>query len=586
MGETGKTMLPWERLRDKLYTLEGKPYAAYKALEGEYRFDRFVLFLDYVQADPGAPPSSMRVRVDMAEVRLDPTWWDTRIKRIALEDFLARRWQEAIRKVGRTARGGGRAAGFVIEAGSQQVLERTACHIAEDFVEVRGGVILPSEGRRALQKEAQTLLFEDLPQIVDQAVMAEHPSRSSDVLQRHLDVAEDAEALRAQLPARGLIAFIADGAILPREAASDRPRLARVATCQSPAELRVTLTAPHRGEISGLGIPRGVTLITGPAFSGKSTLLRAIATGVYPHLPGDGREYCVTFPDAVLPIQEAGRRIEAVPLTPFITALPGGEDVRRYRGDHTSALVSQVAGVMEALEAGSSVLLFDEDTTAPPLLTSDGFRASLLPQAVDPIVPLRDLVRALFAEHGISSVIAAGNVAGFAAVADTIIGLDGFRPINLTAAAKTLNHSLRSGAGPAASMPAGETGVAGFGGVTQRTPSPESVAPFKGRRIRSEPRGERAVAIGREVLDLEGVRQFVEPGQLRAIGDAIVFAAEHGYVDGSRSLREIVSLIDADIAEQGLAVLSPFAGHPGDYARPRRQEIAAAFNRLRTLRIR
>lgn len=575
-------MLPWERLRDKLYTLEGKPYAAYKALEGEYRFDRFVLFLDYVQADPGGPPSPMRVRVDQAEVRLAPEWWDTRIKRIALEDFLTRRWQEAIRKIGRSGRGGGRPAGFVIESGNQQVLERTACHIAEDFVEIRSAVFLPSEGRRAQQKDAQTLLFEDLPQIVDQALMAEHPSRSIDVLQRHLEVGEDADALRAQLSARGLVGFIADGALLPRDTASDRPRLARVVTFQAPAELRVTLTVPHRGEISGLGLPRGVTLITGPAFSGKSTLLRAIATGVYPHLPGDGREYCVTVPDAVLLVREAGRRIEAVPLTPFITGLPGGEDVRRFRGEHTSDLVSQVAGVMEALEVGSSLLLFDEDTTAPPLLASDGVRAALLPQVADPVVPLRDLVRALFAEHGISSIVASGSPEGLAAVADTIIGLDAFRPIDLTAAARaTLNHSLRSGSGLAADG----GGTPGFGGITQRIPSPESVAPFRGRRPRSEARGEHAVAIGREVIELDGAQQLVEPGQARAIGDALVFAAEHGYVDGARSLREIVALIDAEVTERGLAVLSPFAGHPGDYARPRRHELAAAFNRLRTLRI-
>lgn len=569
-------MLPWERLRDKLYTLEGKPYAAYKALEGEYRFDRFVLYLDYMQADPGGPPSPMRVRVDQAEVRLAPDLWATPVRRIALADFLARRWQDAVRKGGRSGRPGGRSAGYVIEAGNQQVLERTACHIAEDFVEIRGGVLLPSEGRRALPKDAQALLLDGLPQIVDMALMAEHPSRSVDVIQRYLDVIEDAEALRAQLPARGLVAFIADGAMLPREAASDRPRLAHVVTFHAPAELRVTLEAPHRGPVTGLGIPRGVTLITGPAFSGRSTLLRTIAAGVYAHLPGDGREYCVTAPDAVAVVREGGRRVEAVPLAPFIRGLPGGEDVRRYRAEHAPDLLSQVAGLMEALELGSTVLLFDEDTTAPALLAADPFRGALMPQTDDPVVPVRDLARALFAEHGVSSIIVGGAAAGFAGVADRIIGMDGFRPVDLTAAANAA----------AAARGAGGTGPQGFGGIAQRVPAGESVAPFKTRRVRSEPRGERAVGIGREVLDLAGAEQLVEPGQIRAVGDAIVFAAEKGYVDGTRSLREIVGLIDGDVSERGLAVLSQFQGHPGDYARPRRHEIAAAFNRLRTLRIR
>ncbi|MGH2348744.1 MAG: P-loop domain-containing protein [bacterium] len=570
-------MLPWERLRDKLYTLEGKPYAAYKALEGEYRFDRFVLFLDYMQADPSGPPSPMRVRVDQAEVRLAGDLWATRVKRIALEDYLARRWQEAIRKVSRGGRGGGRSAGFVIDAGNQHVLERTACRIEEDFVEIRAGIVLPSEGRRAVPKDAQVLLLEDLPQIAGLALMADHPGRSLDPLQRHLDVAEDAEALRAQLGARGLLAFIADGAILPREPGSDRPQLSRVVTFQSPPELRVTLEAPHRGSVSGLGIPRGVTLITGPAFSGKSSLLSALSACVYPHLPGDGREYCVTVPDAVYVTREGGRRVEAVSLTPFVTMLPGGEDVRRYRADHAPDLVSQVAAITEALELGSPLLLIDEDSTAPPLLQRDAFRATLMPGASEPVVPMRDLARRLFAEHGISTILVSGTASEFAAVADTIIGMDGFRPLDITQGAK----QAAAGTPVSTSVPEGP-----FGGIGQRVPAPESVSQFRGRRVRSEARGERAIAIGREQVDMHGVAQLVEAGQARAIGDAIVFAAERGYVDGSRSLREIVSLIDAELSERGLEALSPFSGHPGDYARPRRHEIAAAFNRLRTLRIR
>jgi predicted ABC-class ATPase len=569
-------MLPWERLRDKLYTLEGKPYAAYKALEGEYRFDRFVLFLDYVQADPSGPPSPMRVRVDHAEIRLGEDLWATRVKRIALEDYLARRWQEATRKVSRGGRSGGRPAGFVIEAGNQQVLERTACRIEEDFVEIRAGIVLPSEGRRAMPKDAQVLLLEDLAEIAGLALMADHPGRSLEVLQRHLDVAEDAEALRAQLGPRSLVAFIADGAILPREPGTDRPQLSRVVTFQSPPELRVTLETPHRGAVSGMGIPRGITLITGPAFSGKSSLLSALAACVYPHLPGDGREYCGTVSDGVYVMGEGGRRVEAVSLAPFITMLPGGEDVRRYRAEHAPELVSQVAAVTEALELGSPLLLIDEDSTAPPLLQRDALRAALMPGASEPVVPISDLARRLFAEHGVSTILVSGTASEYAA-ADTIIGMDRFRVLDITQGAK----QAAAGAPVSTVAPEGP-----FGGIGQRVPAAESVGQFRGRRVRSEVRGDRAIVIGREQVDMHGVTQLVESGQARAIGDAIVFAGERGYVDGSRSLREIVSLIDAELSERGLEVLSPFSGHPGDYARPRRHEIAAAFNRLRTLRIR
>ncbi len=567
-------MLPWERLRDKLYTLEGKSYGAYKVLEGEYRFDRFVLSLDYVQTDPLGPPSPIRVRVDQAEIRLAPDLWATPIRRIALQDYLVRRWQEAIKKVGRGARGPGRPSGFVIEAGGQQVLDRTACRLAEDFVEIRAGIALPFDGRKTLPKEAQTLLLEDLALITEMALMAGHPSANPEVLQRHLDVAEDADALRTQLAARGLAAFIADGSILPRESGTDRPQLSRVVTVQAPPELRVTLETPHRGPITGLGIPRGVTLIVGPAFSGKSTLLRALAAGVYPHLPGDGREYCVTAPDAVLVVRDEGRRVEVVAVSPFIATLPANEDVGRYRAERAPDLLAQAAGIIEALEVGTTVLLFDEDAAVPALLERDRARVALMPDAADPVVPLKDLVRPLFAEHGVSTILVSGSAA-YAAVADRVIGMEGFRLRDLTAGARQ--------AGDATAHALRRDGK--VGGIGQRVVAPESVGQFRGRRARTDVHPGRTITIGREPVELKGVEQLVDPGQFRAVGDAIVFAAEQGYIDGTRSLREIVSLIDGDLSQRGLEALSPFPGHPGDYARPRRHEIAAAFNRLRTLRI-
>jgi predicted ABC-class ATPase len=256
--------------------------------------------------------------------------------------------------------------------------------------------------------------------------------------------------------------------------------------------------------------------------------------------------------------------------------LPGGEDIRRYRAEHAPELVSQVAAVTEALELGSPLLLIDEDSTAPPLLQRDALRAALMPGASEPVVPISDLARRLFAEHGVSTILVSGTASEYAA-ADTIIGMDRFRVLDITQGAK----QAAAGAPVSTVAPEGP-----FGGIGQRVPAAESVGQFRGRRVRSEVRGDRAIVIGREQVDMHGVTQLVESGQARAIGDAIVFAGERGYVDGSRSLREIVSLIDAELSERGLEVLSPFSGHPGDYARPRRHEIAAAFNRLRTLRIR
>lgn len=560
-------MLPWERLRDKLITLEGKPTQAYASLEGEYRFDRYVLFLDFVAQDP-AVPSLMRVRIDQAEAHFPQELWSSRPRRVALEDFIARRWHDAIRKVMRNPRGG--RATFGVEAGGQQILERTACRIAEDWIELRGTITWPSESRKAVPKIAQAMIDEDLPALVDGALI--YANHNPSVLARHVHLAEDADALRQQLVERALVAFIADGAVLPREPASDKPLLSHLVTWQSPPELRVTLTLPHRGSIGGLGIPRGITVIIGAPLSGRSTLLRALATGVYPHVPGDGREFCGTAPDAVLVTADEGRRIEGVNLHPFITALPAGDDATQYRTEHSSLLMSQAAALAETLEAGCSALLVDEDTSAPGLLVHDPVLRRLIPDAAGSVVPLVDLLRPLYEEHGISSVIVTSGGTDYVRIADTVIAMHRFQPAVVTSQAKQL-------------IPDGSQTRGRFGGTHHRVPLPECVAQFRGRKLRPEMDGSRRVLLGREAIDLAALAQIVDPCQVRAASAAIVYAAEQGYVDGSRTLREILALIDSDILQRGLDVLAPSGAPAGDLARPRRQEIAAAFNRLRTLRV-
>lgn len=566
-------MLPADRLRDKLLTVEGKSYAAYKALEGAYRFDRFVLYLDHIQGDPLSPPSLMRVRVDQAEAQFPQELRSTRLRRVALEDYLERQWHEAIRKAARGQRGT-RAGSFTVDVGGQQILERTACRVAEDYVEIRGRVALAADGRKPAGKVALATFMEDLPQVVEHALL--YATQHAPAVHRHVTGAEDADALRDQLRERGLVAFVADDAVLPRDGGSDRPLLSHLVTFQAPPELRTTLQATHRGPVTGLGIPRGVTVILGGNFSGKSTLLRAVAAGVYNHVPGDGREYCVTVGDAVKVLTDAGRRIEGVDLTPFIASLPTGEDLTRYRTNSAPETLSQAAGVMEALEAGSSLLLLDEDSTALPLLLRDQLVPRLIATGGDPVSPLVDVVRALYEEHGVSTVLATSVSGEYIDVADTVIVMDNFRPRVVTATAKAAVANL----GPRA---ASRKGL--FGRIPRRVPLPDSLSGLRGRKLRPELQGTRTIALGREILQLERIEQLVEATQAKTAGDAVVFAAEQGYFDGTRTLHEIVALIDEEVARRGLEVLSPYPGHPGDYALPRRHEIAAAFNRLRTLRV-
>jgi len=565
-------MLPWERLRDKIITADGKPFAAYQGLLGTYRFERFVLFVDDIVVDPPGMPSRIRIRMDQAEARFPNELWSSPVRKAALEDFVARRWLDSARKVGR-ARGG--RGGITIEAGGQEILPRTACRLAEDYVEVRAEMVLPSEGRKASARAAQALLLEDLAQLVDGAlVFSNHNPQAA---QRHVEVAEDAQALRAQLAERGLVAFIADGAVLPREGDSDRPLLSHLVPFQSPEELRVVLRTPHRGEIAGMGIPRGVTVIIGNAFSGRSTLLRAIASAVYAHIPGDGREYCAAVPDAALVQADEGRRVEGVNLSPFVSALPGGEDPARFRGDHVPALLAQAASIGETLEAGATLLLFDEDSTAPRLLVRDVIWRHLAPEAKDPVTPLADLIRPLYAEHGVSTVIAGGTGSSLPAAADTVLAMDAFRPVAVTTRAKQL-----AGEWPAVRV----AEIRGFGGIHHRVPLADSLAFLRGRKFRPDAPAPRTLAMARETLDLRAAAQLVDPAQTRAIGAALVYAVDRGYVDGARTLREVLSLVEADVTSGGLDLLSSQEFPTGSFALPRRQELAAAFNRIRTLRIR
>jgi len=563
-------MLPADRLRDKLLTVEGKPFTAYKTLEGAYRFERFVLYLDHVQADPLSAPSLLRVRVDQGDAQFPSDLRSSRLRRVALEDYLARQWQDAVR---RTTRARGRPASFSVETGGQQILERTACRIAEDYVEIRGRVVMPAEGRKPAGKLALTMFMEELPQIVEHALL--YPTQHAPTVHRHVEGAEDADGLRAQLRDHGLVAFVADDAVLPRDGWGDRPLLSHLVTFQAPQELRMTLQAPHRGAVTGMGIPRGVTLILGGNFSGKSTLLRAISAGVYHHVPGDGREYCVAAGDAVKVSADAGRRIEGVDLTAFVASLPTGEDLTRYRTNTAPETLSQVAGIMEAIEMGSSLLLIDEDTTPLPLLVRDPLVSQLVPNGADSLSPLMDVVRPLYEECGVSTILATSVGGEFVHLADTVLVMDKFRPRVVTAAAK------------AAGVPAAPAGPdkARFGRIPTRVALPDSVSGFRGRKLRAELQGPRTVAVGREVLQLERIEQLVEATQAKTAGDAILFAAEEGYLDGVRTLHEVIALIDDAVARRGLEAFSPYSGHPGDYTLPRRHEIAAAFNRLRSLRV-
>ncbi len=569
-------------LREALARIDRGPYPAYRELRGAWALGTVTLFIDHVQGDPFAAPSRVRVRVPRAgDGALDPALdGDSPARRVALGDFLARRGAQAIERHGRRGQGSGKSGLIQIDAPGQEVLERSACRVADTWVELRLSVGLPAAGRTILGREAGPLLLEALPTIAWEALRLDASARAA--ARRHLDTVEDARALRAQLVERGLVAFVANGAILPRASGVSPRPLAGAVPFDSPPELRVTLRAPHAGELAGMGMPDGLTVIVGGGFHGKSTLLSALARGVYDHLPGDGRERVVARADATVIRAEDGRRVEAVDISPFIGALPSGGDTARFGTENASGSTSQATNIVEAIEAGCRVLLMDEDTCATNFLIRDARMRRLVPAEREPITPFVDRVRELHAALGVSTVLVLGGSGDYLGVADTVVWMDAYRPRDVTARAHAIAAEDGASAGQDGTPPARPIVM-----PPARVPDPVSVNAERRGRDRVRARGTEEIAFGDEEIDLRAVEQIVDPSQTRAIGGLLAQAVARGHLDGRRTLAEALAALDRELDRQGLDLLAERAGeHPGDLARPRMLEVAAALNRLRTLRVR
>lgn len=593
-GAGGEVRLPMPTdtdLRTRLFQLDRRGYPAYRDLEGEWRFaparlaPEFVLALDHAQGDPYAAPSRLRVRVAMAAAGFPPDTWQTPIRRLALEDYLARRFAAALtppRTRGAGGAGSGHSGELRIDAGGQEVLERTACRVTPEWVEIRFSAGLPAAGRSILARECWAMLGERVPRVVAALV---YRALDPAALTRHLDSLEDQRALCEQLAERGLVAFVADGSILPRASGVSQrpltgsdPQAGTPVPFQSPPELRVTLETPHAGPVPGMGLPTGVTLIVGGGYHGKTTLLQALDRGVYDHVPGDGRERVVTRADAVKIRAEDRRSVERVDISPFIRNLPFGVDTRQFSTANASGSTSQAANIVEALEIGTGLLLIDEDTSATNFMIRDARMQRLVPAEREPITPFIDRVRAL-AARGVSTILVVGGSGDYFDVADTVIALHEYRPALVTAAAKRIAAELPSQRPPATqSLPP----------LRARAILGESVDPIRRGRVKIVARGTRALEFGTETIDLVAIEQLVDASQTRAIGDALVYTLHRGYFDGATPLAEALARLEADLDRAGLEAISPHRRpqHPGDYARPRRQELAAALNRLRGLRLR
>jgi predicted ABC-class ATPase len=559
-----------QRLQATLDRIDRRGYGAYKELQGAYDLGPFSLSIDRVQRDPFAPPSLIRVRTK--ENRFDLNLFESPVRRVAFEDFLTRAVDGAIRKVVRGNRGSGGSGRVEVQRPSQVVLPRTSMVVAEGYVEGRMAVGLPARGRSVDARAARTVLLEELPEVLRRALA---PKGGVDVeaARLHVETVEDADYLRRRLPDLGLVAFVADGSVLPRESgASDKPLKEGAVPFEGPEELRVSVELPNKGEVSGMGIPEGVTLVAGGGFHGKSTLLSALAWGVYDHPPGDGREYVVARSDAVKIRAEDGRSVAGVDISSMIGELPGGRSTQDFSTLNASGSTSQAANIAEALEVGTSLFLVDEDTSATNFMIRDERMRELIRK--EPISPFIDLVRPLHRSLGVSTIVVVGGVGDYLDVADRVILMEDYEPADATPRAREVTSRFPP------RTPVGDKDVRPPRGRRVRA---SSIDLRRGRRETARGRGLHTIELGRERVDLSYLEQLAEAGQTETIARIIGGFAAAGE---SRAVKEVVEEALEFMEKNGLDALGNFEGHPGELSLARAQEVAAAINRIRQLEAR
>ena len=594
------------KLTSHLHAIDGRSYAAYKAIVGRYRSPLgWVLYIDRIQPDPYAPPTAIRVVLPLALTGADArlTGFTPRLtganetlteanepltvtnshltasptRAVALRDYLARTLRELLK---------GQA--ISIAPAGQEILERSSVNLHETwqddfstpafnapgpYLELRLRWSLPAFGREIAGRQAARNLNLDLARAVAGLDLRE--SELGAEAWKHCQVAEDHAALQEILVERGWVAFLADGANLARRSGVSQLPLEGGIPLTAPETLAQTVQLPHAGAVRGTAIPAGVTVIAGGGYHGKSTLLNAIARGIYPHIPGDGRELVATVPEAMAVRAADGRAVTGVDLRPFISHLPGRDaDPAQFTTANASGSTSQAASIMESLELwgqpAQAALLLDEDTCATNLLIRDQRMRALVSSEREPITPLVDRIRALHRERGISTLIVMGGSGDYLDVADQVLIMDSYRLVDATAQARQVCDS----------QPRVDTSLPDFPLPAQRLPqSPEAKrrGPSRTRAL-----GTQRLVLDRHEVDVADVSGLVDEGQALAVAWALRALLEHHF-DGHTSLPQALAQAAKRLDDVGLDALGE--AHPAFLVRPRLVDVGAAVNRLRSLQV-
>ena len=424
---------------------------------------------------------------------------------------------------------------------------------------IRMQVQLP---KKNLRKTIQ-MLCRDLPDAIDKFIS------EFDIvnLNNELELEDKQASIRTWLKKSDYCAFIANGSILPRSKGTDLPMENAVPFQSTPGdEIEVC-------GVRGMGIKRGVTVITGGGYSGKSTLLDAISAGIYNHVLGDGRELCITDDTAMTISAEDGRSVKSVNISPFIKWLPGS-DTSDFSTDRASGSTSQAANIMEAVDYGAKLLLIDEDRSATNFMIRDKMMKELIEK--EPITPFTDRVNELYKTNGVSTILVIGGSGEYLAIADKIYMMDDFKIHDVTAKSK---------------------GICAAHAVLPDLPKPTQWTQHRillSDHFSSYPEGSGSeklevsdlgfIIIGDEYIDIRGLHNIITKRQLDALGYMLRYLETHN-TDSKVDLDKKIDELYAIIEKEGLdTVFSSFFTTTERFLDlPRKQELKAVVNRMRRI---
>lgn len=556
-----------EELRSALERINHKSYPFYKDLKGSYKFKDYILEINHVQSDPFASPSDLTIRIPRPGY--PENYYQHYDQRICLQDQILRLFHEGLKKYA-SGKGSKKTGSFSASKPNQKILNRSACLIKEDTGELilHFHAAFPAAGRKILSYELIRMLNDELPKVVSRFLI--YPNLSEEnkkKLQEAYELSVDQSAIRHLLKEKNLSAFIADGSVLPRIAGNKDLPMKDAIEFESPENLKVTLDLPFRKEVSGMGIPEGIVLITGGGYHGKSTLLNALEEGIYNHISGDGRELAITRKDAAKIRAEDGRSVRSEDISMFIQNLPTKKNTECFNTEDASGSTSQAANVLEAIEAGSRLLLVDEDTSATNFMVRDDLMASVISENEEPIIPFIARIRPLFKEKDVSVILVAGSSGAFFDKADVVIQMDEYEPKDITEKAREAlkNHP----------------------GFTVIPDAPfhkdlKARIPLKNRsldqdRVKVKTTGLDTITIEREPIDVRYLEQLVDSEQLKTLGKMAVYAGRN-LMNGVNTLDEAAASMLDLVKREGWQILGR-----GDYAQIRKQDLMNVLSRWRSL---